>query len=79
MENLEPLFSELKVIPNSAHRKIDAIPAQEIKDWLRQTRGILTNALRVHLGYLPDPYRNHITYTGPLTLEEQRMIFYELR
>lgn len=72
METVVPLFSEY------ALPKFIVPTPRQIQEWLQQTHGSMTNDLRIARGLQSDPRRDHIKYTGPLTLAQQLYILDEL-
>lgn len=50
----------------------------QVCEWLKQTKGILTNEMRLFIGFPSDPSRAPIKYSGPLTLPQQIYVFHQL-
>ena len=71
--DLLPLFADIQlncVIPNEP-------TAREATEWLKQTKGILTAEMIQHLKL---PTRTNCSvYTGPLSLEQQIILYGDLR
>ena len=51
---------------------------KDVREWLRQTRGVLTNEVRAWLGLPPIESRSVIKYEGPLSLAQQYYVLCEL-
>ena len=76
-DEVEPLFqAESKSLVSF---KVDKIPTNaQIRDWLKQTGGALRNEVRKRFGLVPLGEREHITYKGSLTVDQEYWIFLEL-